>query len=137
MVNIHPNASAADRKEPLTLWGSTDAKHPFATGLIWRRAFIGAADAPNSLDVTSSGFVMSMSSLGFAIRYTYTASVVLHFGDHDYPISASGSRAAAMNTLSAARQSVELCVADAARQARGIMTIVGEASAKPAKLVAK
>lgn len=92
-----------------------------ATGAVWHRVFAGDKDSPATLEIESSDLVNSISGAGFAARYTYEARAVLRFNGKDYHLSGTGSRAAAVATQSALRQSVELALVEISQKAQAIL----------------
>lgn len=98
------------------------AKSYAETGSVWRRAFRGMGQSKASIAIGETEMRGSPASMGFAIRFTYTASATLTVNGREYALYGTGSRAAAMNHESAMRQAAELAVADIAKQAKHIIT---------------
>jgi hypothetical protein len=118
-VDVYLSKSDWTRIDPyLRVFGKD--RHGIATGGIWRLAFHGGASDP-PLRIKSAVLTESLAAGGFTTRYTYTVECELTYRGRLYPIRAEGTRAAAMMTLAAMRQAVELGVADAARKARVII----------------
>ena len=101
-VNVYLTPATAERSDVITGFLSTPTK--FATGPIWKRAFIGAPDSAAVFEVTNLSFYQAMVAGGIVERYTYDATGVLHYKSHDYPIKSIGSRATGMMVFSATRQ---------------------------------
>ncbi len=124
MVNIYfPPEYASRVDQMIGPFGESPSFFKFATGAVWKRAFIGAPDAPASLEILSTNYRETFAAVGFAARFTYEARVILHLSGREYPIVATGTEAAAISVLAAQRQCVEQAVDDAARQANRIMEV--------------
>ena len=124
MVNVYLPPEYASRVDQMTgVFGESPSFFKFATGPVWKRAFIGAPNAPASIEIVSTSFRESIAGAGFAARFTYEAKATLHFNGQEYQIAARGTEAAAISVMAAQRQCVEQAVDDAARQARQIMEV--------------
>lgn len=89
------------------------------TAKVWPRVFVGNSDS--IFRVESARMVATMEAATFVNRYTFRVEGTLEHKGRTFPVSASGSRAAAMNVTSAARQAVELAAVDAARKCQAII----------------
>jgi len=91
------------------------------TGPIWAKAFVGAP-GDSTFKVVSAELRETIAAGGFALRYTYTVVGELSYDGTTVPITATGTRAAAMATMSAMRQAVELGIVDAAAKAKAALS---------------
>jgi hypothetical protein len=124
MVNVYLAPESASRVDQMIgPFGESPSFYKFATGPVWKRAFIGAPNALASVEIVSTSFRESLAGAGFAARFTYEANATLHFNGQEYSIAATGTEAAAISVMAAQRQAVEQAVDDAARQARRIMEV--------------
>lgn len=98
----------------------SESKYGVETGPVWQRGFTGKEGDP-AFRITSAELRQTLAGGGFTSRYTYTVTGELSYHGHVSPITASGSRAAAMAMTSAIRQAVELAVVDAASQSKRIL----------------
>lgn len=91
------------------------------TSKVWPRVFTGRVGRDPVFRVDFARMVATLDGGGFTNRYTFEVDGTLLHDGRVHIVHASGSRAAAMQTGSAARQAVELAVVNAAKRCREII----------------
>lgn len=119
-VKVSLSQADKDRVDRYVMAFGTEYRYGVATGPVWRKGFIGK-DGDPVFKIESAELRQTLAGAGFTSRYTYTVTGELAYHGRAFPITATGSRAAAMAMTSAMRQAVELAVVDAANQSRRIL----------------
>jgi hypothetical protein len=130
IVNVRLDEESSARIDRFDYHGHT-SRQKFATGPVWKRAFVGNSDSADSFRINSAKLSVSPAAGGFATRINYEAESTLTFDGHSYTVVAHGDEASAFAINTAIRQAIEECVADASKQTAAIMAAVGR-TPKPA-----
>lgn len=132
-VNIALTPGVAERAESIFDGSGEATQVSGLTGPVWKKVFVGSADAPATLSLVKTKLAMSVAGGGFTFRFDYEVAAELQVGDKKYPLRAHGTRAAGRMFESARRQAVEMAILDMARQAKQIMERPPAAPNAPAK----
>lgn len=113
-VALHP--ATAERIEPLWMLGGGRLR--YITGPAWASIFTGDQSAPSRLSVVDSRLEREIIALGFASRWTYSATAALTIGDEPAVLlQGSGYSHSAAGTERNAREAIAMALNSIARQA--------------------